>query len=131
MVHTVWEALGTGAGTIRHSTLWTSRHGGIADGMTDGITEAGTVLIIMEDSMEDGTTHGIGAVIGDGTIRGTVRIIADGTEAGTLTGGITTITDMVRDTSEMQTIIKMYGTDQDIGPALKEYSETDLLSEEV
>ena len=64
--------------------------------MTDGITEAGTARIITEDTTEDGTTLGTGAVIGDGTTLGTARITilttADGTADGTHTGDITIIT---------------------------------------
>lgn len=101
-VRTALEAPGTGAGIIRHSTLWTSLLGDTTDGMTAGITEAGTALIITEDTMEDGMIRGTGAAIGDGTTLGTAHIIihitADGMADGILTGDIITITDTVRDT---------------------------------
>ena len=97
MVRTVSEVRGTGAGTTPLGTPGISHLGDIADGMTDGITEAGTTLI-MEDSTEDGMTLGTGEVIGDGMTRGIILIIADGMEDGIRTGAITTITDTVRTT---------------------------------
>ena len=93
--------------------------------MTDGISEAGTARIITEDTTEDGTTRGTGAVIGDGTTLGTARITthttADGTADGIRTGDITTITGM--DTSAGLTTIRTYGMAQGTRQARKEYSE--------
>lgn len=88
---TVSAVPGTGAGIIRLGTAGISLLGDIADGMTDGITEAGTTLIIMEDSTEDGMTLGTGEVIGDGMTRGIILIIADGMEDGIHIGATTII----------------------------------------
>ena len=95
--------------------------------MTDGTTAAGTVHIIMEGPMEDGTTHGIGEAAGDGTIHGTARITvlitADGMEDGIHIGDITTIIT-ARDTSEsVRTIIRTSGTVPDIRQARNACSE--------
>lgn len=91
MVRTVSEVRGTGAGTTPLGTPGISHLGDIADGMTDGITEAGTTLIIMEDSTEDGMTRGTGEVTGDGMTRGIILIIADGMEDGIHIGATTII----------------------------------------
>lgn len=131
---TASAAHGTGAGITRLGIRGTSLLGDIADGMTDGTTEAGTARIIMEDITGDGTIHGTGEATGDGMTLGTVRITTHTTVAGTADGthiGATTIiTDTVRDTSVLQTIIRMYGTAQDTRQVQKEYSEAVHPSEE-
>ena len=133
-IRTASAVHGTGADITRLGTHGTSLHGDTADGMTDGITEAGTVHIITAATTGDGTTLGTGAVIGDGTTLGTARITihttADGMADGIHIGVITTITAMVPDTSEMWTTIRMYGMDQDTRQARKEYSEAVHRSEE-
>ena len=95
---TASAARGTGAGIIRLGIRGISLLGDIADGTTDGITEAGTVHIITEVTTEAGTTLGTGEALGAGMILGTATIIttahtiADGTEDGIHTGDITIIT---------------------------------------
>ena len=64
-VRTVSAVPGTGAGIIRLGTAGISLLGDIADGMTDGTTEAGTILITTEASTEDGMTRGTMADSGE------------------------------------------------------------------
>ena len=97
-VRTASAVRGTGADITPLGIRGISHLGDTGDGMTDGISEAGTVHITTEASMEDGMTLGSGEVTGDGTTRGTALTTADGTEDGILSGGITIIiTDTARD----------------------------------
>lgn len=97
-VRTASAVPGTGADTTPLGIRGISHLGDIGDGMTAGISEAGTIHIITVASMEDGMTLGTGEVIGDGTTLGTVLTTADGTEVGILSGDIITIiTDTARD----------------------------------
>ena len=89
---------GTGADITPLGIRGISHLGDIGDGMTAGISEAGTARIITAASMEDGMTLGTGEVIGDGTTLGITLTIADGMEDGIRTGAITTITDTARAT---------------------------------
>ena len=98
MDRTASAVRGTGADITPLGIRGISPLGDIADGMTDGITEAGTAHIITVDTTADGTTLGTGEVLGDGMTLGTAtiiitaHIIADGTEDGIHTGDITIIT---------------------------------------
>ena len=90
--------------------------------MTHGITAAGTVHITMADGTTRGTGEAAGAGMTHGTIHSTAHTTADGTEDGILIGDIITITDMVRDTSEVLITRKMSGMVQGIRPVRTEYS---------
>lgn len=135
MARTVSEVRGTGADITLLGIPGTSPLGGIADGTTAGISEAGIVRIITVASTEDGTTLGSGEVPGDGmtlgTVRSTTHTTADGMVDGIHTGDITTITDMARGIQwETPTTAQPYGTDQGIRRAQSASSAAGLRLEE-
>lgn len=134
-VRTASAVRGTGADITLLGIPGTSLLGDIEDGMTAGISEAGTVRITTVAFMEDGMTLGTGEVPGDGTTLGTARIIihitADGTEDGIHTGDIITTTDTVRAISEaVLNTAGTYGTVQDIRQDQSVYSAAAHHSEE-